>query len=166
MPGRAGTRRTPQLSPTPGCPHPRLGTAAGVPTLSLPRPTTRPGTTCSLHPKRSKTQPRRDARWALAVSQPGGTTSNPPALARHPKGGTRTRLPEPTGSARSKGRWFWKTFVPLLDVMKPAKEHETACRGWEHPGLYEECCRIPACYGKARCAPPPRTRPCRVFFFS
>lgn len=39
--------------------------------------------------------------------------------------------------------------------MKLGKEHETACRGWEHPGLYEQCSRIPGLYGKARCAPHP-----------
>lgn len=39
--------------------------------------------------------------------------------------------------------------------MKLGKEHETACRGWEHPGLYEQCSRISALYGKARCAPHP-----------
>lgn len=67
-------------------------------------------------------------------------------------------------SEHNKGRRFWKTFVPLLDVMKPVKEHETACRGWEHPGLYEQCSRIPALYGKARCSPPPYTHPGRRFF--
>lgn len=67
-------------------------------------------------------------------------------------------------SEHNKGRRFWKTFVPLLDVMKLVKEHETACRGWEHPGLYEQCSRIPALYGKARCSPPPYTHPGRRFF--
>lgn len=140
MCARAGAKRTPQPRPTPDIPLPGWGWHQESPQspCHCPHPTPCLGTTCSPHPNRSKTHPGRDTGWAPVPSQPNGTTRKSPAPHLGFEVGTQTRLPEPTGSAGSQGRCFGKTFVPLLHVMKPAGEHETACGGWEHPGRCAE----------------------------
>lgn len=81
------------------------------------------------------------------------------------KSSTPARLPEPTNSTCSRGRRLTKTFVTLLDVMKPGREHETACRGWEHPGLYGEPGEFLRGLGKHVGSPAPHTPSQGGFFF-
>lgn len=56
---------------------------------------------------------------------------------------------------RSRGKWLTKTFVPLLDVMKSGREHETACCGGGAPRAIWRAQRIPTWSRKARGVPRP-----------
>jgi len=122
-----------------------------------------PCTSTSNRAQKAELKKRPNVPPGLAPNKPGAQQHperQPSAAgtergARHSRSSAQTDTQLPALLTPHKGRRFWKTFVPLLHVMKLGKEHETASRGWEHPGLYEQCSRIPGLYGKARCAPHP-----------